>query len=328
MKAIMESKKSAIYANGVVSSLSKDLLSKEFLKKLAESKSTDDFCSLLQESSFFGAYNFEENSFEDIMKMALSNLANFVKTESPNLAFSKIFLLGYDYHNVYSFLTCELTNENFEDYVDVEGNYSLSQIKEYIVSQSLDNFKNEYLKNSIMFFEKLKAEEPIDMREIDTFFKQQMFKNMLDVAKRDKILYRLIKTKIDIENISCAMRAKTQFELEGLFVAGGVLSQDDIKNVFFKNKCDPKGDEQLYLKKFLKCAYDDKKVSAYLNFERMRNFVEIDLLKDYASEVESDIPFMLFCYKKLIEIKNLRLISSCIKNNLFDIIQKKLLWEG
>jgi len=320
----MENQKSAIYANGVVSSLSKDLLSKEFLKKLAESKDVSQFCSLLQESAFFGAFNLEENDFDETMKKVLIYLVDFVKNESPNLAFSKIFLLPFDYQNVYSFLTCELSNKNFEEFVDAEGNYSLNQIKEYIVSQKLDGFKNDFLKNAILFFERLKDENPIDSQEIDTYFKQQLYKNMLKIVGHDKVLNGIVRTKIDIENISCAMRSKTQFELEGLYIQGGTLSKEDIKNVFLKKKIEV-DDSNIILKKFLKCAYDDKKVSSYSNFERMRNMVEIDILMTSEREVESDVPFMLFCYKKLVEIKNLRLISSCIKNNINDKISKKLL---
>ena len=153
-------------------------------------------------------------------------------------------------------------------------------------------------------------------------------KDQLWVINDEKRNTDYVSMLIDIENISSAMRTKSQFELEGLFIQGGTLSKEEIKNVFLKNKLELESSEKMFLKKYLKCAYDEKKTQAYLNFERMRNMVELDILKGYESEVESEIPFMLFCFKRLVEIKNLRLISSCIKNGLGENISKKLLWEG
>ena len=65
-----------LYSNGVVSSLSQNLLSKEFLNRLAECNSVDDMKKLLEETSLSFSEDFE--NINEKMLVETNKLIDFV----------------------------------------------------------------------------------------------------------------------------------------------------------------------------------------------------------------------------------------------------------
>jgi hypothetical protein len=63
----------------------------------------------------------------------------------------------------------------------------------------------------------------------------------------------------------------------------------------------------------------------YSKFEKIKNTIELKLLLPKQYDIESIAPFVLYVYKVLTQIKNVRLILSYQFNNLKDKIAPKFL---
>lgn len=320
------SNKSCTYVNGVVSALSNSLITKETFLRLIEAKSYKEFLTLLQETPFYNGS--EEASSFDLQNTLIKQaqlLAEFVKRESPTDEFVNFFLLPYDYMNIANFCKCQISNQEFEKFVDCEGIYSLTQIKDYILSKKYNNFNNEFIEKSLKDFEFLIQEQVIDTAEIDTKFKIHMYENLLKVCSKNKILKNILCLQIDVENISVAMRAKTQFELEHQLIDGGEIAREDLIKIFKKDKSVLAKITNKKLYAFVKLAFSENKLESFVNFEVNKNNLIVSTLANKLYEINTIEPFILYCYKKQIEIKNIRLIASYIENNLNLNIKKRIL---
>lgn len=316
--------KSNLYTNGVVSALTNSLISKETFNRMIDAKNYDEAFSVLSETSFGSTSESESiNSREEILNLETKKLLNFVKTESPSEEFTKYILLTYDYANILNFCRCQLLGIDFLSYVEAEGLYTLSQIKEYILSKHYDNFNNTFIKEALIKFNDISATN-VDGWEVDFIFKKYMYQNLLQVCFKQKVLKGLIINKIDAENLSVALRAKTQFQLESQLLEGGSLTKNTLIKIFKREKNVLSGIKQPILNQMAKLCMSEDSLR-YSKFEKIKNTIELKLLLPKQYDIESIAPFVLYVYKVLTQIKNVRLILSYQFNNLKDKIVPKFL---
>ena len=99
--------KSFLYANGVVSAMSKNLISKESFTRMIDAVSAKEALNVLQETNF--ATGLTINSpfeIEDLLNFESKRFLIFVKNESPVEALKQYFLLQNDFANISSFCKC------------------------------------------------------------------------------------------------------------------------------------------------------------------------------------------------------------------------------
>lgn len=312
--------KDYLYSNGVASALSSTLLSKDIYSRLVDAKGVGEALSILSETSF-GLSNSSQStslSKEEVVKAELNKLIDFIKKESPSQNFLQILLLPYDYANITTYIKCG-GDASFDALVEIEGLYSLPQIKEFVQSKNYLGFDNKYLKSALMEVDSLNNQSGW---ETDFIFKKHLYKNLLELSKKDNILKSLVVNKIDCENLSVCMRAKTRFELESQLLCGGNLGKKTIIMLFEKKSSAVDEIKSLKVKKLAKIVLEG---TSYSKFEKLRNCLEINILDDLKYNIESIAPFAYYVYKKMADIKNVRLILSYQENGLGDKIKNKLL---
>ena len=316
--------KSNLYTNGVVSALTNSLISKETFNRMIDAKNYDEAFGVLSETSF-GASSENESlsSREEVLNYETKKLINFVKTESPTEDFTKFLLLTFDYANILNFCRCQLLGVDFMPYVEAEGLYTLAQIKEYISAKHYDNFNNAFIKEALIKFDSVSSTTS-DGWEIDFIFKKAMYQNLLKVCAKQKVLKELIINKIDAENLSVSMRATTQFQLESQLLEGGNLSKNTLLKLFRREKNVLSDIKQPTLNQMAKLCLSDENLR-YSKFEKLKNIIELKVLLPKQYEIESIAPFVLYVYRVLTQIKNVRLILSYQFNNLKDKIASKFL---
>lgn len=315
-----------IYANGVASALSNKLLSKDVFVRMSDAKDNVEAFSILQETQF-GSGMVVENSFavDGLIDFETRALLNFVKEESPCEELKSFFLLPYDYKNIANYCKCLLVNENFEKTVDSEGFFDVLFIKDAINSKNFDNFKNRYIKNALEEFYELASKPKVNGSEADFIFKKYLYKNLEDVVKKNKVTASLLKLKIDCENLSVVMRAKTNFQFESQFLEGGEICFQTLNELFEEKKDSIEKIKNPLLVDIAKIVLGEKKDDKFVDFEIKKNNLFISFLKPHKFDNETLYPFAFYLFAKESEIKNVRLIMSYQNNNLKDKIKKRML---
>lgn len=312
--------KDFLYCNGVASALNTTLLSKDIYSRLIDAKNASEALSILSETSFGLSNSSQSGSLtkEEIVKTEFNKLIDFIKKESPTQTFLQILLLPYDYANITTFIKCGGDN-SFDNIVEIEGLQSLSHIKDFVQSKNYSSFNNKHIQNALQEVDVLNNQSGW---ETDFIFKKHLYKNLLELSKKDSVLKFVISNKIDCENLSVCLRAKTRFELESQLLGGGNVGKKTIFMIFEKNSSSLNNIQSRQIRKLAKVVLEGVDFS---KFEKLRNCLEINILDDLKYNIESIAPFAYYVYKKMADIKNVRLILSYQENGLKDKIKNKLL---
>jgi len=314
--------KDYLYSNGVASACSVHLLTKDIYTRLIEAKNVEEALSILSETTFGTSNNAQSGVLtkEEVVNLEFNKFIEFIKKESPNENLLKFLLLPYDYINIATYIKCG-GEQLFDSLVEVEGEYDKSKIKDIMQSKSYSNFNNKYLTFALEQVESISNKSGW---ETDFIFKNYLYKNLLELSLKDKVLKNLVANKIDCENLSVCLRAKTRFELESQLIPCGNLKKQIFIMLFEKNSSALNNIQNNYIKQLAKIVLEG---SDYSKFEVLRNNLELNILSTQKFDIESLAPFAYYVYKKFADIKNVRLILSYQQNNLKEKIKNKLLGE-
>ena len=314
--------KGILYSNGVVSRLSQNLLTKDFLNRLVDCQSIKDMLSLIEETPF--GFSEEETTINEKMNLETNKLLEFVKLESPDEKFTQFFLLPFDYENLQTFCKCSILNFEPKSYIATEGLYSYDQIKSNLITKNYSNFNNKFITSALKEFNKLSQDKTLNGWEVEFIFKKFLYMNLLKISA-NTILNKLVKSKITIENIYTASRAKTQFELESQVLDGGYINKNDLFLIFNRDKSALNLNVDITILPFIKLALNEKSFDGIINFEKNRQAFETKYFGSLKDNIETIAPFAYYCYKKLNDIKNLRLALSYMENGLNKETKKRIL---
>lgn len=316
--------KGILYSNGVIASLSQSLLSKDFLNRLLECNTVEDMQNMLEETSY--GFSPEESTMQEKTHIETTKIIEFVKNESPDDKFTQFFLLPFDYENIQTFCKCLMLNLDAQNFIQVEGLYSFDEIKNNIAVKNYSNFKNNFIVEALTQFDKLSQDRTLSGWEIEYIFKKQMYANLLKIS--NALLTNLVKTEITIENISVASRARTQFELESQMLNGGYLNKNELLLIFKKDKSILHLNKNEEILPFIKLALGEKTTDNVVNFEKNKQNFKVKYFYERKDDIETISPFAYYCYKKLVDIKNVRMAYSYMENGLNNEIKKRVLNSG
>ncbi len=318
-------RESYLYANGVVASLSNNLITKETFARMIDCKTNVEALSTLQETSFASGLVIETPfQIEELLNFETKKLLNFIKAESPIEELIWYFVLPYDYNNISAYCKSIVLNQSASTFIEAEGYYEISKIKEYVSSKSFDAFDNKFIKSALLEFQMLSSKPNIKGDEVDFIFKKYLYQNLREVCGKNQIIKKLVELKIDIENISCSMRANSQYHLEQQILDVATVNKETLLAIFNKNKDALYKVKDEILTKFVKLALQEK-AKSFIEYEKLRNQFPFMILEKNKDDINSIGPFATYCFKKDIEIKNVRLIFSYHNNNLSDQIKKRFL---
>ncbi len=318
--------KSYLYANGVVSALSTKLITKDCFNRMIEAKSNIEALNILQETAFGSGLTIDSPfEIEELTTFETKKLLNFIKEESPSEELTNLFLLPYDYSNIAGVCKAIVLNQDEIDFVEVEGLYEISKIKDLISSKRFEAFNNPFIENCLKDFQELSVKNLNMGYEIDLIFKTYLYKNLLDMSKKSKLINEIVNIYISIENISIAMRSNNVFIMQQQLLKGGFLTEDNLLKVFNKDNSVLSEIKNNVVKKFVEIALMDDNKEAFVRFEILKNNFVFSMLLPRKYDNDSLTPFALYCFEREAQIKNVRLIMSYQNNNLSKEIKKRFL---
>lgn len=223
-----------LYASTRIRSLERALITRERLRRIAESKTDEEALKVLEECGYEAMSDIAQIPdaiaekrrcvLDDILKMA------------PDKRIVKIFLLRYDYHNLKAILKGEAANTEYMSTLIDTGHIA---VKRLIASTGNTIIGSDGEMTSIM---KQAANEARDLlartgdpRLSDTVLDRACFAEMLKLAQetQSKFLVEYIKLQIDSINLRTVVRLKRMKQDSMLigkyFIEGGNISAARLK---------------------------------------------------------------------------------------------------
>ncbi len=296
------------YFVGRCKALETKLLSSLQLNELIKCREVVEVVSLLNSYNFLKGENV--NTFSDLLALLdreEQEFLAFLKRSTPNENFTKFFTLKFDYFNAESIYISRRLHTTAP--VLNEGLLRVETLEKVVEKKGYDVLSVQ-MANCMKYCDSLVGEENFTGFAVDTAFKRAMYEEMREICKKNKYLRKYCTFRIDMLNISLAVRLRDKKMFNLVRLAGGSLED----KVF---DCLINGNEQTILSNLSGSDYISaiklllgaiKEDEPFTKFDYMFDCFPISFFDKYKYETEGDSPYIRYCFLKETELINLRII--------------------
>lgn len=318
------------YFNAVSKAKEAKLVSLENLEKLAKSSNLEDVAKTLLDIKLLKGEQI--TSYADLFSITYreeSDFIEFLKKESIDADITRFFLAKYDYFNLEVLYFNKRLNTR-EQELTFEGNVKISTIAKSIDLKKYNDLPIS-MQTLLTFLDK---SEDKSYFFVDTAFKKAMHKEMLNASKKSSELHECFSYYTDLKNIEIALRLRDEKMFALSKLEGGTLDDE-----FFKKLCkdsfleivrDNKyGTYKIAIELIIECLKDKK---PFVKFDFLIDCFAITFFESLKYKTEQCLPYIRYCYLKLAQIKNLKiifdgLVSNQNKKALCNQIRRVYEWE-
>lgn len=312
-------KRDMTFLNGIIKSLEKELLTPATLMRIIDEPDYKNAFRALKEQGFGKNAATDEADSETILQAETLALDDFAREFSPGDEYSEFCLAGIDFYNAERLLRSKYikgfgfvqTRTGLIGDVAAALEACEKNAKYGKAGQSGRKDKNFLPQELVSAYNESKAlfeSGKASGAEISSIFIRARYARLL--KKCGGQLNAFLKNEIDCKNISTALRAKTQDEIDKLFIVGGSLKKEDIDFIFSQDA--DKTEKRFAFTPFadmISIAEKEKAAGLPLvRFEAEADGFALKELKKKKYETEGATPFVLYYLYKSAEIKNVRII--------------------
>ena len=308
----------AIYAGARAKALENNLLGKERLFRMLDSENPEDAMKILSEVNFGRGVSVDSfMEFETLISAEEKEFISFVKSDCPSDALKNYLLLPFDFHNAEAFIKEKYLKKQFLELTVESGLINKEIMRDKIMLDEYKGFPEEMAK-ALLYCDGEFTSGKATGASVSTAFKCALYKELFKNAQKNQYLKEIFTVKADCANVGTALRVRNFSAAKRFFVVGGKISEGELKILSeepvdaLKEKC-----------KFMNaCNLVSVAVDALTKGEPLSDFeteadgYALSLLKKKKYSTDGIIPFMLYCYYKLAELKNVRIIMVGLINDV------------
>lgn len=323
---------SMVYSNSRVKAKEIGFIDSEKITRMCHAENLKSAVRILMESNYGGGVMTDNPyEYEKILVSEERNLNEFMSEILPEKSGVEVFLLKIDYHNAKAFLKAWAQDkEASTDELMSGGVNPIDRIKQGIYENA--NILPSEMANAVIELKAKRVGSGIAPREIDVCLDKAYYSNCVSIAShaKDKNIKKYVKSSIDIANISVFFRTKriNDKRMFGeLFLDGGSISYESLEKLFdesYEIISDKMKFTDISALISLACR-EMQSGGSLVAFERDSDNYLLDIFKDSRHDIFSVSPMAGYYLAKKYEIKTLRTILICIKNNVsIDLAKERL----
>ncbi len=306
------------YANARAKSFENYLLGEDRVNRLIECANPEDAIKILSEVNFGEGISLSSAlDFEQLIFAEKKKLFSFIKEDCASTAFADFLLLKSDFHNAEALLKAKHLKIEVDDILDVSGRYDVSFMKEKIFEDDYSNFPIE-LKNVLSKCELDFIEGKATGASVSSDFSKAYFMQIKNCAKKNSLVNELFNVKADVANVGIALRLRDFALAKSCFVSYGkvtetelkCLSEDQIEGLLDRFKLS-------YISDLISLAIESvAKGEPLSDFEKHAESYAVNRMLKQKYETGGILPFVQYCYYKLADLTNVRIIMVGLINGL------------
>lgn len=316
-----------IYANTIAKYNEGKLLSEEKLRRLAEADFNDAVKMLCDYGYGDGVVSPQSYDADKFIASQVSKLIDYVRDDCPGKYTANVLTAQFYYNNAKVFYKSRFVKKNVLGALYVMNDDYTSEILNGDYSSC-----PEIMAAALKKLDEKAADGSLTAKEIDVLLTAAMYADMSkNAAKAGKAVKKYVSVKIDFLNLSTAIRCKRldvdEKFLSEMLIEGGSLPTEEIIEAF-------RADTGQFADKFRDTPYYDAlrpfadRGFDYLpELESSAEAVEDSFFDGDLENMTSDAPFLHYFSAQLSEFKKVKVILTCIKNNVREEIPRRVRWK-
>lgn len=327
------SKSQLIYSNSRAKTIEKTLLSKDKILRLISSPTVEDGIKILREVGYGSNTNVTESSdYNLLLTEEYDKIAKFFKETMPEDSDLSVFLYLEDANNLKA--CCKMKYGGFEDksLLNCGGNYDKDKMLENILADNYFSFDND-IREAL---EKIDYEFTLGEKRpyiINTIVDNAILKLITNKLKKshDVIIKKYFYTYIEALNFSVLVRAKkvnlANDVLKQMYIDSDDIALEQFENLYTQSfeTIQEKYRYKLAGKIYSNAIEELKETNKLIRFEKELDDYLLSIFDIYKNDIFTVGPLIYIYLFKKQEIKMVKLILVCIKNNVEESeIRKRL----
>lgn len=298
------------YSNARARSQELKLLGIERINRMIEAETPDGVLKILSEVNFGEGLIIDSAlDFEKLISAEMGSLSAFIRECSPTEAFKKFTLLKNDFHNAEAIVRNKYLKIDETELLTENGLIDVDELKDKILVDDYSSFPKE-LATALMKADELFVSNKATGALLDDIFIKGLYSALLSATKGHAFLRKMVVFKIDALNLGIAFRLKNYNKAKEFFIDGGKLSKEELSDI-----CELSLDEikhkfsfNIYSNLINSAIFDKENNESLSAFEKAVDDYPMQLLLKEKYTTSKDLPFIQYCYYKLADVSNFRLI--------------------
>lgn len=314
------------YTNGVIAVREKNLL-KEKISRLCELSAEDAFRALLDCGYGGGAETTADvYEYEKLIAVEERAIDAFIREYAPSETEKAYLLSERDFHNAKALLKAAYLGVSAEKLFAPEGLISIECLKNCIEEKKFDTLENAELADACA-----RAIEVLDEglfgAKVGVIFERAKYAHLQKVAKKNKVLKKLLVAKLDMLNILIALRSGAEKLAQEQYLPMGTLCEEDLKALFIEDKDRAqKAFDGTGYQDFVKTCFSAlEKGLPMTEAEKILDGYDVQYFGQHKYELARSEPFLYYVYRRKVESENIRVIFVCLLAGLREQDVKKRL---
>lgn len=315
-----------IYANARAKALESTLLNAERLKRILECEKVEDAIKILAEINFGEGSVLVSDDFESLIFSEQKKLNQFILNNCASSSFKNFMLLKNDFTNAEGLIKAKHLKIDSTALIGERGIFEVDKLKDIIMTDDYRKLPKN-LADALLKCDEEFVSNRATGASIGAILYKALYRELYQQAKKDKNLLTIFKAQVDGINVSSALRTRSFNEAKEFFIEGGNLSLLDVKSL-----CEDSFDQLTAKFKFsenkdiiLSAIESAEKNLPLSTCEKLMESFPVKFLSKQKYQTEGIIPFMLYCYYKVADLTNVRIILVGIKNKFpLEEIKKRL----
>ncbi len=304
---------SVLFSSARAVSMEKTLLGEDRLKRMVES-TADDALKILSEVGF-GTGDSAREEIDAVSSEETAKLCVFVKETAPDDKTAAFFLYPYDFRNAEALIKSKYLKNEPE--LSPNGLFDTKDLKEKIFADSYGLLPKAMAK-ALFEADKAFVEEKSSGLFINSLFTKALYDELFALKIKNSRLKRILCAKADLINVGISLRTRDFDAAKKQYVHAGNLNEQ-----FLRALCE--SDYDAIREKFRFSEYKDEVYAAIdglengaglKEFEKKSDGVAVKIINENRYGSESDFPFIRYCFYKLADIANARIILVGLQSGL------------
>lgn len=344
---------SILYSNGVASMLGQKLFAVDKFNRLAESGNLASAVKILYETGYGGGITIgNPTDYIKILDAEMNIAVDFYKYHCVDSNAKVCFLTGYDYLNCKLLYKAIRMNRQVSNQCNKYGLLTAEQIDDCIRKNDCDCLPGPM--HTAIDMLNTQYVDVVKPATIDIVFDRAMYEDIVGVASRctSPQIEQYYRLKVDFINILSAFRcAKARLcadKYRELIIDCGNLSAGQLMSCYSDNT-----DAIMDNYRQLLVIADPSGIDTELRYYRQKDYLDLcrmcvqaltenksfcsaevlafnrckDVLQPHKSELNTILPFITYFLSKTTEIDNVKMVLTCIANNVDSALIKLRLKE-
>ncbi len=285
--------------------MEKTLLGEDRLKRLVEG-TADDALKILSEVGF-GTGEVSRAGIDAVSDTETARLCSFIKETAPDDKIKKFFLYQYDFKNAEALIKEKYLKTEQE--LSACGLLDVKDLKDKIFTDAYSSLP-KYMAKALLSADKAFVDGTQTGLYINGLFTKALYDELFALKINDKKLKSVLCSKVDLINIGISLRTRNFDRAEKQYVHFG-----KVKEPMLKSLCE--ADFETIRAQFRFTEYKDEVFAALTGLESGAGLKEFEKLCDgfAVKTVKKDrygsqgtLPFIRYCFYKLADIANARIV--------------------